>query len=105
MGKVQKIWQQITPGNLGFMLNVDWLQPYEHSQYSVGVLYTSILNLPLSEQYKLENIIVVGCIPGPSEPHSMNSYLKPMVDELWDGTDIHHTHMQFLFKFVVVSYM
>ena len=32
-----------------------------------------------------------GCIPGPSEPHNMNSYLKPMVDELlmlWDGIDI-----------------
>ena len=79
------------PHNLGFMLNVDWLQPYEHSQYSVGVLYLSILNLPRSERYKLENIIVVGCIPGPSEPRNMNSYLKPMVDELlmlWDGIDI-----------------
>ena len=79
------------PQNLGFMLNVDWLQPYEHSQYSVGVLYLSIVNLPRSERYKLESIIVVGCIPGPSEPRIMNSYLKPMVDELlmlWDGIDI-----------------
>ena len=64
------------PHNLGFMLNVDWLQPYKHSQYSVGVLYLSILNLPSSERYKLENIIVVGCIPGPSEPHNMNSFFE-----------------------------
>ena len=93
-----KIWERFrkyddkllleVPHNLGFMLNVDWLQPFEHSQYSVGVMYLSILNLPRSERYKLENIIVVGCIPGPSEPHNMNTYLKPMVDELlilWEG--------------------
>ena len=76
------------PHNLGFMLNVDWLQPYEHLQYSVGIIYLSVLNLPRSERYNLENIIVVGCIPGPNEPQNMNAYLKPMVDELlllWDG--------------------
>lgn len=74
--------------NLGFMLSVDWLQLYEHLQYSVGVIYLSVLNLPCSERYKVENIIVVGCIPGPNEPQNMNAYLKPMVDELlllWDG--------------------
>ena len=77
------------PHNLGFMLNVDWLQPYKHSHYSVRVLYLSFLNLPRSERYK-ENIIVivVDCIPDPSEPHNMNWFLKPMVDELlimWGG--------------------
>ena len=28
---------------------------------------------------------MVGCIPGPSEPHNMNTYLKPIVDELREG--------------------
>ena len=96
-----KVWEEFrkyddkmllnVPHNLGFMLNVDWLQPYKHSQYSVGVLYLSILNLPRSERYKLENILVVGCIPGPNEPHNMNSFLKPMVDELliiWEGITV-----------------
>lgn len=67
------------PHNLGFILSVDWLQLYEHLQYSVGVLYPSVLNLPRSERYKVEYIIVVGCIPGPYKPQNTNAYLKPMV--------------------------
>ena len=37
----------------------------------------------------MENVIIVGCIPGPTEPKlNLNSYIKPMVDELlelWHG--------------------
>ena len=48
-----------------------------------------IANLPRCERYKLENVLVVGCIPGPSEPkHSINTYLSFVVNELeklWDG--------------------
>ena len=53
------------------------------------MIYLVIANLPRSERYKLENIIIVGIIPGPNEPKKhMNSFLKPMVDELldlWEG--------------------
>ena len=77
------------PNSLGFILNIDWFNPYKHVEYSVGVIYLVIGNLPRSERYKLENIIIVGVIPGPSEPRKhMNMFLKPMVDELidlWDG--------------------
>ena len=79
------------PYNLGFMLNVDWFQPYDHVQYSVGVIYLIILNLPRAERYKIENIIIVGCIPGPREPCNMNSYLQPLVDDLlklWKGITV-----------------
>ena len=55
--------------NLALFLNVDWFTPYEHSQYSVGVIYLIVANLPRSERYKLENVLVVGCIPGPKEPN------------------------------------
>lgn len=55
---------------------------------SVGVIYLVLLNL---RQYKLENELVVGCLPGPREPkQNINTYLKFMVDdllELWDGID------------------
>ena len=58
-------------------------------QYSVGVLYFVVENLPRTDRYKLENIIVVGYIPGPKEPKKhINTYLKPIVDELlelWHG--------------------
>ena len=72
------------PHNIGLLLNCDWFQPFKHSQYSVGVLYLVILNLPRSIRFKPENIIIAGIIPGPSEPstHAMNSYLRPLVKEL-----------------------
>ena len=34
--------------NYGLLLNIDWLQPYKYIQYSVGVVYLVILNLPHS---------------------------------------------------------
>ena len=64
-------------------LNVDWFQPYTHIEYSVGVIYLAIQNLPRSERYKEENVILVGLIPGPSEPKlTVNSYLFPLVEEV-----------------------
>lgn len=74
-------------------MNIDWFQPYKHLNYSVGVIYLTIMNLPRSLRYKRENILLVGIIPGPHEP-SINSYLDPLVKELlyfWDGIhlDVH----------------
>ena len=77
------------PCNFALMLNVDWIQPYKHSVYSVGIIYLVILNLPREERYKLQNIIVVGVIPGPKEPQEhINSFVDPMVEKLlslWSG--------------------
>ena len=70
--------------NLAVMLNCDYFQPFDHSCYSVGVLYMVILNLPRSIRFKPENIIITGIIPGPKEPkqNEMNSYLRPLIKEL-----------------------
>ena len=68
--------------NLALMMNVDWFQPFKHSPYSVGVIYLALTNLPRGERYQRENIIVVGIIPGPGEPSSLNPYLVPLVSEL-----------------------
>lgn len=32
--------------HIGFALNLDWFNPCKHIQYSVGVIYLTILNLP-----------------------------------------------------------
>jgi hypothetical protein len=68
---------------VGFLINVDWFQPYKHVQYSVGVIYLAVLNLPRRLRYRRENMIIVGIIPGPHE-HSIciNSYLEPLVLDL-----------------------
>ena len=78
------------PRNYGMMLNFDFFQPMKHRKdYSVGVLYLVLLNLPRSERFKWENVIVVGIIPAMGhEPKHLNEFLKPAVDELkalWKG--------------------
>ena len=77
------------PNNLGLSLNVDWFQPFQHSSYSVGVVYIVILNLPREVRYLPRNVIVVGVIPGPKEPKkTINTILQPLVEDLlalWDG--------------------
>jgi hypothetical protein len=71
------------PRNYGLMLNVDWMQPFDHTIYSVWVLYLVLMNLLRNERFKRENVILVGIIPGPSEPPlNINTYLSPLVDEL-----------------------
>ena len=85
------------PNNLCMKLNLDWFNPFEHIQYSVGVIYLVVENIPRSERYKLENIIIVGTIPGPKEPkNNINSYLKPLIDELiilWKGSILKTTSL------------
>ena len=89
-GHVWKEWQNVDgeafladPRNYAFMLNVDWFQPFKHSLYSVGALYMVLMNLPRSERFKPENVLLVGIIPGPHEPKlTINSYLEPLVAEL-----------------------
>ena len=76
--------------HIGLMLNMDWFQPYINSQYSVGVIYAVICNLPRSERFKPYNILTLAVIPGPKEPklHEINHYLYPIINQLnqlWDG--------------------
>ena len=41
------------PYNLSLKLNVDWIQPFDHTQYSMGLIYLAIENLPRSERFKI----------------------------------------------------
>ena len=74
---------------IGLMMNVDWFQPYKHTCCSVGAIYLTIMNLPRSMRFKRENVILVGILPGPNEPHhDINEYINPLVHELnllWTG--------------------
>ena len=78
--------------NFLIILNCDWFQPFKHTQYSVGVLYLAVTNLPRQIRFRRENIMVVGIIPGPSEPSkNINSYLDPLVTDLkqlWKGVTV-----------------
>ncbi|PKB96112.1 hypothetical protein RhiirA5_385559, partial [Rhizophagus irregularis] len=43
---------EVANSHLGIMMNLDWFQPFDNSQYSVGVIYGVICNLPRSERFK-----------------------------------------------------
>ena len=79
--------------NLALMMNVGWFQSFK--PYSIGVIYLAIMNLPRAERFRRENIIVVGILPGPGEPSSLNPFLVPVVaelKELWDeGIELCHS--------------
>ena len=45
--------------NYGLLLNIDWLQPFKHVTYSVGVMYLVFLNLPRSVSFKQEKCNIV----------------------------------------------
>ena len=79
-------------GSIRITLNIDWFQPFKHRQYAVGVLYLAVMNLPRAIRYKRENVLLIGLIPGPSEPPlTINAYLDPLVDDLlllWKGVPL-----------------
>ena len=44
-------------------------------------MYLTVQNLPRNIRFKEENVLLVGVIPGPSEPElAMNAYLSPLVE-------------------------
>ena len=94
-GKVWREFEEIgffsLPWSYGLMLNTDWFQPFEHSIYSIGVIYIALLNLPRNIRYNQENLIICGLIPGPKEPsNDINPFLEPLIEELvklWKGVN------------------
>ena len=92
--------------HIGLLLNVDWYQPFDHTMYSVGVIFLAILNLPKELRYRPENVILCGIIPGPHEPQlTINSYLEPLVEELhklWKGVDMHCEGKRMLVKAALI---
>ncbi|KAJ3530036.1 hypothetical protein NMY22_g8740 [Coprinellus aureogranulatus] len=73
---------------LAFTLNVDWFNPFGRrtagKHASVGGIYMVCMSLPIHLRYRVENIYLVGIIPGPNEPNvnQINHVLRPLVDSL-----------------------
>lgn len=75
-------------GRYVFSLNMDGFNPYHNKQagkkVTVGAIYMICLNLPPHLRYRIENVFLVGIIPGPSSPSTsqINEILKPLVQDL-----------------------
>ena len=57
-----RLWKELqdstggfTGSTVGFMLNVDWFNPFKHRMYSMGAIYLSTLNLTRPIRYKEQN--------------------------------------------------
>jgi len=88
------------PHNLALILNLDWFTPFKHIQYSIGILYAVVANLPKSERYKLENVNIIGCIPGPKRTkEKMLIHLVKELPKLWEGV---YLKTSSLFTFIPV---
>lgn len=69
--------------NLALLLYLDFFNPFQRAVYSCGALYMSVLNIPKSQRFKAKWSMLIGLIPGPSEPEGhINTYLTPIVDDL-----------------------
>ena len=75
--------------NIGLLLNIDWFKPFDHTEYKVSTLMMSVINLPRSGRFKKRWTMVLGIIPGPTEPKgNINTFLSPIIEDLlllWNG--------------------
>ncbi|PKY38937.1 hypothetical protein RhiirA4_452039 [Rhizophagus irregularis] len=67
--------KEVADRNLGIMINIDWFQPFDNANYSVGAVYGVICNLPRSERFKPSNILTMALIPGPNS-QSINRIME-----------------------------
>ena len=76
----------------GLMLSIDWFRPCKHTEYSIGAIYLTVMNLPRAVRFRQENVLQIGLIPGPKEPKpDINSHLEPLMKELlkfWNGVHL-----------------
>jgi hypothetical protein len=79
------------PGNdlhLVFSLCADGFNPFGNKvakgSVSVTGIYMVCLNLPPDQRYHVENMYLVGVVPGPNKPsmEELNHFLRPLVDDL-----------------------
>ena len=67
------------PYCFGLTINLDWFRPFKHSEYSIGAIYLTIMNLPRNERNNQSNVLLVGIIPGPSEPTNLDGSLNHLL--------------------------
>ena len=68
--------------DIAFHMTLDGVQLTNMRHYEVTPVILLNLNLPPEERYKVENILASMVIPGPKKPRNLDSFLRPLVEEL-----------------------
>lgn len=75
-------------------ISTDGIQLFKIGDFEVWPILLTNYSLAKTLRYNSENQIILGVIPGPTQPKDMNSFVLPIVDELklledgvpaWDG--------------------
>ena len=70
------------PRDIALAFSTDSLALFTVGTDSVWPLLLINLNLVPAERFKKHNILLCGVIPGPKNPKDIQSFLRPLVDEL-----------------------
>jgi len=77
------------PRNLAYIGHWDGWSPYKHGNHSCGAIEITVANMGKNERMKMEEIYVIGFVPfhalPKGNPHLLDPFLKPFVDEIKDG--------------------
>lgn len=70
------------PHDIALHLSLDGFQLTNMSNHEVTPVIFLNLNLPPQERYKVDNILAGMLIPGPKKPKVLDTFLRPLVNEL-----------------------
>jgi hypothetical protein len=70
------------PYDICLIGSTDGYQIFRQKRNDCWVFLYINANLPPNERVKKENLLIVGIIPGPNSPKKMDTFLRPLVDEL-----------------------
>ena len=79
--------------NIGLLLKVDWFKPFDRSEYKVSALMMSGINLPRSERYLKKRAMVLGIIPGRTEPKLILSLILSLKISYYYGMECTWNHV------------
>ena len=68
--------------DVAFHLSLDGVQLTNMRHHEVTPVILINLNLPPEERYQIKNILASMILPGPKKPKNLDSFLRPLVDEL-----------------------
>lgn len=68
-------------------ISFDGFAPFKRRKNTSWPILIFNYNLPPEERFQMQNLLCVGQIPGPKGPKDADSFLYPLVEELWGAAE------------------